>query len=215
MIQATHVIFQTDLKPNLHVGWEGESLHCTPKWQPVSTRFRVQVYKTLRHLPGKDPGLLTWTDVVIENAPTKLTEKESRPFQNSTVLQSDIWNGQGLPYWICHCESHRTDSSGYSLCHFPVHQVCFGGEAILCLPYIRQKSGKEANSIDAKFSGVFMETMVTSQRERDELSLPTTIQRQNHRPRGSRWTTFAQNKSKSPVREIFTLGELWSQREMS
>ena len=72
MIQAGHVvIFQKDLKSNLHVGKERESLDCNSKWQLDFTRFRLRVYKTLRQLRGKDPGLLSLTDVVFENVPAR------------------------------------------------------------------------------------------------------------------------------------------------
>lgn len=155
MIQANHVVFQMDLKSNLHVGKDRESLDCNPKWLPVFMRFHLRVHKTLRRLHGKDPGL---TYVVFENVPASLTEKETRPSQNSGILHRDLWNGQGLPCWIL---PHLRKQFRYGLCHLPVHQVCSGEEAILCIPNIGQKAHKEASSIYDKFSDVFMYTMVT------------------------------------------------------
>lgn len=43
-------------------------------------RFHLRVYKTLTQLRGKDPGLFSLTDVVFENMPARLTERETRPF---------------------------------------------------------------------------------------------------------------------------------------
>lgn len=71
MIQADHVIFQTNLKSNLHGGKERASLDCHSKWQPDFTRFRLRVYKTPRQLRRKDPGLLSLTDVVFDNVPAR------------------------------------------------------------------------------------------------------------------------------------------------
>lgn len=104
MIQANCVILQTNLKSNLHVIKEGESLDYNPKWQPVFISFHLSRSKPWRQLHGKDPALLTQTDVVFENMPARLNEKETRPFQNSAILHRDRWNGQGLPCWVCKCE---------------------------------------------------------------------------------------------------------------
>lgn len=74
------------------------------------------------------------------------------------------------------------NSSGYSLCHLPGHQAWFGGEAILCLPSIRQKAHKKASSIDCKSSGVFKGAMAThSGKHRDVSTNQHTEMNLGHR----------------------------------
>lgn len=107
-------------------------------------------------------------DVVFDNVPARLTEKETRPFQNSAILQGNIGNGQGCPVEFANVIFTTLMKTVLVLLIPLFLQVYSGKEAILCLPNIKHKAYKVANSTDAKFSSaftkfssVFLEAMAT------------------------------------------------------